>query len=211
MTNPKKPKNDPSPFNISQMDVEEFNRQERESSRKEFAKLKEIAEDIDDLYLRYEFWNNAQKEYKMKIWDAELPIYASGVVSLKSGGLKLWLDYLIECEKDTISDLIKTIPTDSTSNAAIPTADAFKMALLYELGVINFLKERLRDSSASPLSFIISKFTGISPGSAKLYLTRLHHNARTEGNHAAAKELIIQKYKKAMKPLPDIEFDKDVE
>jgi hypothetical protein len=210
MTNPKKPKKEPSFLNFSDNDVEEFNRKERESARKRYQELKQQAEQIKDLRIRHGFWSVRQKEYKMNIWELELPIHASGVVSMNYGGMKLWLDFLIQCELDDLSNQIQHLPKDSAPIEP-PLIDVLKVVHLYELGVIEFLEKRLNTASSISLGHVVARITGGNSDTAGRYISRIKDGEKIDDNNfLVARDWILSRYGK-MKPLPEIKFDKDLE
>lgn len=197
------------PTQHTEQQVEEFNRKERESARTKHQELKEQAVVISDLRDRLAFWSMAQNKYKQSIWEQELSIHASGALSARyNNSMKLWLDFLIQCELDDLSNQIKHLPPDS-STIDPPEHENQKVICLYELGVLGFLKKRLMTESYSTLSHIIAYFTEMTLANSKKCLERIDGNEYKKDQHIKEKQKIRDRYE--IKSLPDINFEKDVE
>ncbi|MFN7300226.1 MAG: hypothetical protein ACK5U7_02015 [Bacteroidota bacterium] len=204
----KKKTNEPASgvFNITESDIEKFDRMERERARLKHQELKREAELIEDLRERRDFWSKAQNEYRHSIHDMELPLHASGVVSAKFGGMKLWLDMRIQIELDDLLNQIQNLPPDSVDSKR----GVKEVILLYELGVIEFLYKRFGTNSPSTLHYILPEFVNIEKTNAKQVLQRLAGKGQGSEykpeQHRYAQQTIHRQCGE-MKPLHLITFD----
>lgn len=213
MTNRKKPKiEDPSKgvFSITEMDIEKIDQREREYTMEKFAELKEQAKGIEDLQDRLRFWSESQLEYKNRVQMNKFTDIASGAVSHAQGGRMLWLDILCENEIYHLKNLIQHLPKDSALSEP-PLIDIKKVVHLYELGVIEFLEKRLNTASPISLGHVVARITGGNSDTAGRYIARIQNGEKIDDNNfLVARDWILKRYGK-MKPLPEINFDKDLE
>ena len=89
-------------------------------------------------------------------------------------------------------------------------SQAQQIAYLYELGVIEFLKKRIRNHSDITVAHYVGAILGIPQQTIKTPMLRIKTGGIADECFLVAKEFIRQR-KHPLVPLPDIKFDNEIE
>jgi hypothetical protein len=205
------PKDDVRLTSSDSLAITEINNRLHADARSKFFTLRKIAEGIEGLQEKWQFWNTAKRDYKNSIDLSMSYQSASGQCSMSNPGQGQWLDALIDNELAYYREQMRFEKEMSASS--VKSDDSMKgvneLLLLHELGVIEFLYKRSGIYSPSTLSHIFPKFMNITQENAKKILQRLgdreKENYKPE-QYNNAKQTIRDHFGE-MKPIQSITFD----
>jgi hypothetical protein len=196
---------------ITELKVRDFDQEQRTFAFSHYRELEKIASGIDDLHERLKFWSYEQKAYRINVRGNPQLFASSGVYKTVYNDDKIWLDGLIQCAIDDLENQIRNLPKEPIIiEPTITPQQAQQVAYLHELGVLEFLKKRLKTESISTISHFVAAITGVPQPSIKTPLNRIKDGGISSVHFEQVRQYARQK-KIELRPLKEIKFDNEVE